>query len=98
MAGIRTLNLLWERRVRGVYPVAGYALRADGVLNVALPRPLEPRAYDLTRLALDGGSEVLAGFAVETLLKLDVAAQGGSCIGMTADDIYLFHAGEKHRF
>jgi tetratricopeptide (TPR) repeat protein len=98
MAGIRTVNLLWERRLRGVYPVAPFALRDDGALNVAVPRPLEPRAYDLTCLALDGAAEVLTGFAVETLLKLEVPTSGNNCLGMTADDIYLFHGGEKQRF
>jgi tetratricopeptide (TPR) repeat protein len=98
MAGIRTVNLLWERRWRGAYPVAGFALRDDGALKVAVPRPLEPRAYDVTRMAPDGGVEVVAGFAVETLLKLEVTSAGNNCIGMTADDIYLFRAGEKSRF
>jgi tetratricopeptide (TPR) repeat protein len=98
MSSIRTLNLLWERRLRGVYPVSCYALGDDGTLMVAVPRPLEPRAYDLTRLALDGGSEIAAGFAVETLLKLEVSSRSSNCIGMTADDLYQFHAGDKHRF
>src|SRR5579871_2440304 len=98
MPGIRTVNLLWERRIRGVYPVARFALRDDGALCVAAPRPLEPRAYDLTHIMLDGGSEVREGFAVETLLKLEVTALSDHCMGMTADDLYLFRAGDKKRF
>jgi tetratricopeptide (TPR) repeat protein len=95
---IRTVNMVWERRLRGAYAVSRYALDDEGTLTLAVPRPLEARAYDLTRLRLDGGTEVRAGFTVETLLKLDVSAQADDCVGMTADDLYLFHAGGKIRF
>ncbi len=95
---IRSLNLIWERRIRGSYPVARYALDDDGTLALAVPRPLEARTYDLTRLALDGAAEQRFGFAVETLLKLEGGARADSLVGMTSDDLYLFHAGSKQRF
>ncbi len=98
MFNIRTVNLVWEQRVRGVYPVARYALHDDGTLVVAAPRPLEPRTYDLTRLTLDGGAELRGSFAVETLLKLEVTALADHCLGMTSDDLYLFREGGKFRF
>lgn len=98
MSAIRTVNLLWEQRVRGLYPVSDYALDNEGALTLAMPRPLEPRAYDLTRRRLDGGVEVRWGFAVETLLKMEVASASDDCLGMTSDDLYLFHAGNKSKF
>jgi tetratricopeptide (TPR) repeat protein len=98
MKALRTVNLIWERRYRGTYPVARYALSDEGTVALALPRPLETRAYDLTHLRSDGGAEVQAGFAVETLLKLEVTPLASDFIGMTADDLYLFRAGSKSRF
>jgi tetratricopeptide (TPR) repeat protein len=98
MATIRTVNLLWERKYRGAYPLAHYALDDAGTLTLAIPRPLEARTFDLTRLKADGGVEVRSSFSVETLVKLETTAQADSVIGMTADDLYLFHAGTKSRF
>ncbi len=98
MATIRTVNLLWERKYRGAYPLARYALDDAGTLTLAIPRPLEARTFDLTRLQRDGGVEIRSGFAVETLTKLETSAQSDSVIGMTADDLYLFHSGSKSRF
>lgn len=98
MATIRTVNLLWERKYRGAYPLARYALDDAGTLTLAIPRPLEARTFDLTRLRRDGGMENRSSFAVETLVKLEASAQADSVIGMTADDLYLFQAGSKSRF
>jgi tetratricopeptide (TPR) repeat protein len=98
MATIRTVNLLWERKYRGAYPLAHYALDNAGTLTLAIPRPLEARTFDLTRLQCDGGVEIRSSFSVETLVKLETAAQADSVIGMTAGDLYLFHAGAKSRF
>ena len=98
MATIRTVNLLWERKFRGAYPVARYALDDSGALTLAIPRPLEARTFDLTRLRPDGGIENRSSFAVETLVELETSAQSDSVIGMTADDLYLFHGGSKSRF
>ena len=50
MATIRTVNLFWERKYRGAYPLARYALDDAGTLTLAVPRPLEARTFDLTRL------------------------------------------------
>ena len=98
MASIRTVNMLWEKKIRGAYPASRYALDDAGTLTLAVPRPLESRTYDLTRLAVDGSAEVRASFSVETLLRLEVGAEADSCIGMTSDDLYLFHTGGKNRF
>lgn len=98
MPRIRTVNMVWEKRLRGAYPVSRYALSEEGVLAVAAPRPLEARAYDLTHLRTDGGVEVRTGFVAEKLLKLEATPQAEHLIGMTADDIYLFRPGSKSRF
>ncbi|MCW3053116.1 MAG: Thioredoxin protein [Chthonomonadales bacterium] len=98
MATIRTVNLLWERKYRGAYPLARYALDNAGTLTLAIPRPLEARTFDLSRLQQDGAIENRSSFSVETLLKLETSAQADSVIGITADDLYLFHAGNKSRF
>jgi tetratricopeptide (TPR) repeat protein len=97
MQALRTVNIVWEQKFRGTYPVSRYALGDEGTVVLALPRPLEARAYDLTRLHPDGAMDVLASFSVETLLKLEVAASTDG-LGMTADDIYLFRGGSKSRF
>lgn len=98
MSGIRTIHLLWEQRQRGVYAPARYALDDNGALNLALPRPLEPRTYEITRLTLDLAAELRGSFAVETLRKLDLAGGADGFLGMTADDLYLFQPGQKIRF
>lgn len=98
MKNIRTVNLVWEQRIRGTYPVARYALDDEGTLALAVPRPLEARTYDLTRISRAGSAEVRSSFASETLMKLDITAQADDALGMTADDVYLFHVGGKGRF
>lgn len=98
MSGIRTIHLLWEQRQRGVYPPSCYALDDDGALLLALPRPLEPRTYDVTRLTLSRAAELHGSFAVETLRKLDLAAGADGFLGITNDDLYLFRPGQKIRF
>jgi len=98
MPSIRTVNLVWERKVRGSYAVARFALDDAGTVTLALPRPLEARSYDLTRLAADGAAEVRTTFAVETLLELEASAESDCVIGMTSDDLYLIHSGTKTRF
>ncbi|HZT43023.1 MAG TPA: hypothetical protein VFA07_12720 [Chthonomonadaceae bacterium] len=98
MPRIRTVNMVWEKRLRGAYPVSRYGLNEEGALSVVAPRPLEARAYDLTHLRLDGGVEVRSGFVAEKLLKLEATPQADHLLGMTADDLYLFRPGSKGRF
>ena len=98
MPTIRTVNLLWEKRIRQTYPVAAYSVRDDGAVMLAVPRPLEARAYDRALLLPDGATETRSGFSVETLLKLELTWQADNGMGMTSDDIYLFREGGKERF
>ncbi len=95
---IRTLNLIWEEKIRGSYPVTASALNNAGVLTRGVPRPMEVRNYDLTRVAADGSQEKGVAFTTQTLLELEVVADADSFLGMTSNEIYLFHAGGKSRF
>lgn len=96
--GIRTLNLVWQQTLRGVYGLAPRALDNGGSLTVVAPRPLQARTWEARRIGLDGSAEALCSFAVERLLKLDLARDGCCLVGMTADDVYLFQTGAKQRF
>jgi tetratricopeptide (TPR) repeat protein len=98
MPSVRTVNLAWERQARGSYAVSRFALDDAGAVTLVLPRPLQGRTYDLTRLALDGAAEVRATFSVETLLEVEASAESDAVVGMTADDLYLIRAGAKSRF
>lgn len=95
---IRTLNLLWEEKIRGTYAVTAAALDNEGVLTRGIPRPNEVRNYDLTRVAPDGTRERGASFTTQTLLELEVVASADSFLGLTANEIYLFHQSKKTRF
>ena len=98
MKAIRTVNLLWERKARGSYPASPYALADDGALLRAAPRPNETRAYDMARVAPNETAQTGGFFSSETLIKLDIADDAETAMGMTADDIYLFRGGGKARF
>ena len=98
MPSIRTLNLIWERKLRGAYPPSSRSLDNNGSLLLALPRPLEFRTFDLTSISLDGTSEIHSSFSVETLMKVQASLHSDTALGMTADDIYLFKNREKSRF
>ena len=98
MKAIRTVNLMWEKRARGGYPASPYALADDGTLLRAAPRPNETRAYDMARVAPNETAQTGGFFSSETLIKLDIADDAETALGMTADDIYLFKDGGKTRF
>src|SRR5580658_4992314 len=97
MFSIRTVNLIWQIKHRGIYTPSPFALGDDGTLALATPRPLEPRWYDFTLHKLDGGVEVRWGFSAETLIKMEVSHSDDG-IGMTSDDLYLFRNRNKSRF
>lgn len=90
--------MIWEERIRGSYPVTAYALGDDGSLTRAAPRPSEVRAYDLTRIALNGDRTAEASFSTQTLSEIEVSATSASFLGMTAKEVYLFHNGSKTQF
>ena len=98
MKSIRTVNLLWESKTRASYPVSRYAVSDDGSVTLAMPRPLEVRAFDLTSIDTAQTKRTGSGFSVETLVKLDVSSASGVSLGMTSDDLYLISEGKKNRF
>jgi len=97
MFSIRTVNLIWQKKHRGIYAPSPFALADSGTLALATPRPLEPRTYDFTLHKPDGGVEVRWGFSAETLIKMEVS-HSEDCVGMTSDDLYLFRNRNKSRF
>lgn len=98
MNSIRSVNICWEKRFRGSYPASRFSLSDAGSLVIAVPRPLESRTYDVTRLNCDGSIEIENSFSVETLVRLEINNTGARAIGMTADDLYLFTGGSKNKF
>ena len=61
MTAIRTVNMLWERKTRGSYPVSRFALDDTGTLTVALPRPLETMVWLPAPRALVPGDRLIGG-------------------------------------
>jgi tetratricopeptide (TPR) repeat protein len=98
MISIRTVNLIWQKKHRGIYAPSPYSIVDDaGTLALVTPRPLEPRVYDFTLHKPDGCVDVRWGYSAETLMKMEVSSSE-DCIGMTADDLYLFRNKNKSRF
>ncbi len=97
MFSIRNVNLIWQKKHRGIYAPSPFALDDSGTLALATPRPLEPRTYDFTLHKPDGGVEVRWGFTAETLMKMEVSHSDDGT-GMTSDDLYLFRNKNKSRF
>ena len=98
MKSIRTVNLLWETKTRASYPVSRYALNDEGVVALAMPRPLEARSFDLTFIDKKESKTTGSGFSVETLVKLEISPESQTALGMTSDDLYLIEKGVKGRF
>ena len=98
MSSIRTVNLIWETKTRASYPVSRYAVSDEGIVTLAMPRPLEVRAYDLTLISKNESKQTGSGFSVETLLKVEASSGSQNAIGMTSDDLYLLVNGTKKRF
>lgn len=78
--------------------MTAYALSNDGSLTRAIPRPSEARAYDLTRIGLEGQRSAEVPFTAQTLTEIEVSSTSKSFLGMTAKEIYLFHNGVKTQF
>ena len=88
---------LFDGRGR-VTPLSRYALSDDGSLVVSAPDEVEARTAHLVRFSPEGKSEVRETYGVETLRRLEIAAEGAAYIGITDDDLYLFREGRKSRF
>ncbi len=97
MMTVRTLQLEWQQRLRGAYPLQGYPLSDQGALTLAWPHPIEPRTYEVVRIVTEQNQEVVARFSAEILQKLLLSAAAESFLGMRPEEVYLFTEGEKRR-
>lgn len=98
MAEITNVNLLYLRKARGIAPLSRYAVQGDGSLVATVPDDMEVRTLHIVRFDARGRSQILETYGVETLRRTEIAATGGTSIGGTDDDIYLFKEGRKTRF
>ena len=97
-AEITNINLLYQRKARGVAPLSHFALSDDGTLIVSVPDEMEVRTFHIVRFDTTGKSKILETYSVETLRRTEIAASGGLYIGTTDDDLYLFNNAKKNRF
>lgn len=98
MVEINNVNLVYLRKARGAAPLSRFAVQEDGTLLVAAPDEMEARTSHVVRYAATGRSQILRTFNVETLRKIEIAGDATALIGITDDDLYLFHDGRKARF
>ena len=97
-AEITNVNLLYQRKARGVAPLSRFASGNDGTLIVSVPDEMEVRTFHIVRFDSSGRSQILETYSVETLRKTEIAASGSLYIGTTDDDLYLFQNARKNRF
>lgn len=95
---VQRVNLLWQRKLRGLLPVSGCALNDDGGLIAVRPDEIEPRTYQILRIEPNGEPRELAAVSVETVRRFAVTPDASLLIGMTEDDLYLFRQARKARF
>lgn len=98
MPDITNVDLLWQRKARGVSPLGRYALTDDGLLVASVPDELEPRTRHIARFDTSGRSQIVETYTVETLRKTEIGMSGTVFAGITDDDLYLFQSGRKSRF
>jgi tetratricopeptide (TPR) repeat protein len=91
------VNLLWQKRFRGLLPLAAGALADDGSLTFIRPDELEARTYQIVVADTGGRLEIRGTISVETVAKMALVPEGASLIGATDDDLYLFREGRKTR-
>lgn len=98
MADITNVDLLFQRKARGIAPLSRFAVQDDGCLLAAVPDEMEARTFHIARYDARGRSQIIETYSVETLRKTEIAASGASFVGVTEDDVYLFRDGRKSRF
>jgi tetratricopeptide (TPR) repeat protein len=91
------VNLLWQKRFRGLLPISSGALDDDGSLTFARPDELEVRTYQIVSADASGQIQSRGAISVETMAQLEMAARGAAMLGATDDDLYLFRDGNKTR-
>ncbi|MBI3911426.1 MAG: tetratricopeptide repeat protein [Armatimonadetes bacterium] len=95
---LQAVNLLWQRRYRGVLPLATGSLSNEGQLIAVRPDALEARTYQVLAISADGEARELAAVSVETVRRFCVTADASVLLGLTEDDLYIFRQGRKTRF
>lgn len=95
---LTSVNLLWQKRWRGLLPVPLHAAASSGHALLIRPDEMERRTYQLLSLDADGEAQELGAISVETVYRFDGVPDGRLLIGMTGDDIYVFRDGKKIRF
>lgn len=98
MADITNVDLLWQRKVRGLAALGRYAVSDTGALLVSVPDELEARTRHIARYDRSGRSQIVDTYNVETLRRTEIGADGQAFAGITDDDLYLFPNGRKARF
>ncbi len=93
-----SINLLWQKRFRGLAPVSAHSAADSGTALVIRPDEFERRTYQLLQLQPDGAAREVGAISVETVFKFEVLSDGRLILGMTDDDIYIFRDGKKVRF
>lgn len=95
---LSSVNLLWQKRFRGLGAASGHNVDASGNALLIKPDELERRTYQVLSIDPQGEARELLAVSVETVRKWDVSPDGKLLLGMTADDIYLWRGGRKVRF
>lgn len=95
---LQPVNLLWQKRYRGVLPFVANSVTDEGHALVVRPDELEARTYQILLLSPSGQPREISAISVETVRKFEVVPDGSVLLGVTVDDIYLFRDGRKSRF
>src|SRR5687767_8566587 len=93
-----SVNLLWQKRFRGLMPVAQHAVADNGCTLLIRPDEMERRTYQVLSVDPDGNGTELSAISVERVYRFDAVADGRLVLGMTGDDVYVFRDGKKARF
>jgi tetratricopeptide (TPR) repeat protein len=98
MSDINNVNLLYQRKVRGIAPLSRFAVQDDGSVLASAPDEMEVRSFHIVRYDPRGRSQIVETYSVETLRRTEIGSTGQTYIGTTDDDLYLFRDGRKTRF
>src|SRR5437762_840571 len=98
MADITNVNLVFQRKVRGLAPLYRFAIQEEGSLLVSVPDEMEVRTFHIARFDIKGRSQVLETYNVETLRKTEIGKAGTHFVGASDDHCYVFKEGRKSRF
>lgn len=93
-----SVNLLWQKRLRGLMPLAPHAVGDSGQALLIRPDEMERRTYQVLSGDPDGVVRELSAISVERVYRFDAVPDGRLLLGMTGDDIYLFRDSKKARF